>query len=362
MQSHHQPQQPQHLTSPHITSQLIMTSSLELTPLTMGPGRLFLNSQFCATVRTPPKDLSLSGKTAIVSGANIGLGFTAARQLLDHNLSRLIIAVRSAERGEAAAKTLRESHPDATVEVWSLDMLSYKSIQDFANRCSTLPRIDYVILNAGMVQEDFRLSPAGHEQVFQVNYLSTALLAILLLPVLKSKKASDQPSRLTIVNSGTAFMAKFPEQDKTPMIPAFDDEKSFNATDRYSTSKLLGHFFIIKLAEHVRREDVVVNLVDPGLCKGSGLHRHVGSLIKTIAEVGKSLTGRTLEVGASTYLDAAVVRGEETHGSYLMDWKIFPFANIIYTPQGKTAREQLWEETLQELDFAGVRSILRSMQ
>ncbi|OHE94944.1 short-chain dehydrogenase [Colletotrichum orchidophilum] len=339
-----------------------MASSLELPPLSMGPGRLFLTSQFCATARTPPKDLSLSGKTAIVSGANIGLGLTCARQLLDHDLSHLIMAVRSSERGEAAAKTLRGSHPDATIEVWSLDMLSYKSIQDFVNRCSTLPRIDFVILNAGMVQEEFKLSPAGHEQIFQVNYLSTVLLAILLLPVLKSKKTSGQTSRLTIVNSGTAFMAKFPEQDKRPLIAAFDDEKAFDATDRYSTSKLLGQLFIIKLAEHVQRQDVVVNLVDPGFCKGSGLHRHIGGGIKAVMEVGKTLTGRSLELGASTYFDAAVVRGEETHGSYLMDWKIFPFANFVYTPRGKTTREQLWEETLQELDFAGVRSILRSMQ
>lgn len=301
-----------------------MTSSIELPPLTSGPGKLFISSQFCATVRMPPKDLSLSGQTAIVSGANIGLGLTCARMLLDHKLSRLIIAVRSEERGEAAAAALRAKYPAATVEVWPLDMLSYKSIQDFVNRCSALPRIDFVILNAGVVLEHFRLSAAGHEKIFQVNYLSTALLVILLLPVLKATRPSGKPGRLTIVNSGTALTAKFPEHDKVPLIPAFNDEKTFDPADRYATSKLLGHLFIIKLVEYVKKEDVVVNLVDPGFCKGSGLHRHLSGGYRAVFAAAKAMTGRSLEQGASTYLDAAVVRGEETHGSYLMDWSIFP--------------------------------------
>ncbi|KZL84756.1 short-chain dehydrogenase [Colletotrichum incanum] len=339
-----------------------MTSSIDLPPLTMGAGKLFVASQFCSTVRVPPNELSLAGQTAIVSGANVGLGLTCAGQLLDHELSRLIIAVRSVEKGEAAAKSLREKHPAATIEVWALDMLLYKSIQEFADRCSTLPRVDVVILNAGMARPDFHLSPEGHEEMFQVNYLSTVLLAIVLLPILKSKKAAGKASRLTIVNSGATFGARFPEHDKVPLIPALDNGKNFDPTDRYQTSKLLGQLVITKLVEHVRKEDVVVNLVDPGLCKGSGLHRHLNVGFRAMFGAVKAITGRSLEEGASTYLDAAVVRGDETHGSYLMDWKIHPFASFVYTPVGKACGKRLWDETLQELEFAGVRAILRSMQ
>ncbi|GKT49708.1 short-chain dehydrogenase cctT [Colletotrichum spaethianum] len=339
-----------------------MTSSIDLPPPTMGAGKLFLASQFCATPRTPPKELSLAGQTAIVSGANVGLGLTCAGQLLNHDLSRLIIAVRSVEKGEAAAKTLREKHPAATIEVWTLDMSSYKSVQAFADRCSTLSRIDVVILNAGLSRQEFHLSPEGHEEMFQVNYLSTVLLTILLLPILKSKKVDGKAGRLTIVNSGSTFGARFPEHDKVPLMPALDDEKNFDLTDRYQTSKLLGQLVITKLVEHVHKEDVVVNLVDPGLCKGSGLHRHLNIGLRVIFGAIKGVTGRSLEQGASTYLDAAVVRGDETHGSYLMDWKIYPFPSYVYTAEGKATGKRLWDETLQELDFAGVRSILRSMQ
>ncbi|KAK6222198.1 short-chain dehydrogenase [Colletotrichum tabaci] len=339
-----------------------MTSSIDLAPLTMGAGRLFVTSQFCATVRTPPKDLSLAGQTAIVTGANVGLGLTCAGQLLEHGLSRLIIAVRSMESGKAAAKALGEKHPAAAIEVWALDMMSYRSIQAFADRCSTLSQIDVAILNAGIVRESFNLSPEGHEEMVQVNYLSTVLLSILLLPLLKEKKTAGRPGRLTIVNSGATFSAKFPEHDKVPLIAALDDETNFDLTDRYQTSKLLGQLVIGDIVEYVRKEDVVVNLVDPGLCKGSGLHRHLGGGLRAVFGVAKAMTGRSLEEGASTYLDAAVVRGDETHGSFLMDWKIHPFATFVYTPEGKASGKRLWDETLQELEFAGVHSILRSMK
>ncbi|KZL74101.1 short-chain dehydrogenase/reductase family protein [Colletotrichum tofieldiae] len=262
-------------------------------------------------------------QTAIVSGVNVGLGLTCAGQMLDHELSRLIIAIRSVEKGEAAAKSLREKDLGATIEVWALDMLSYKSVQAFADRCSTLSRVDVVILNAGMSRQDFHISPEGHEEMVQ--------------------KAAEKANRLTIVNLGATFGARFPEHDKK--------------------SKLLGQLVITKLAEHVPKEDAVINLVDAGLCKGSGLHQHLNVGLRAIFGGVKAITGRSLEEEASTCLDAAVVRGDETHGSYLMDWKIYPnFASFVYTPEGKACGKRLWDETLQELGFAGVRSILRSIQ
>ncbi|KAK1954526.1 short chain dehydrogenase [Colletotrichum sublineola] len=341
-----------------------MTSSIDLPPLTGGAAKIFFASQLCSKskARMPPKDLSLAGQTIIISGANAGLGFTCAGQLLDHRLSRLIIAVRSVEKGEAAAETLRKKYPGAIIEVWALDMVSYKSIQSFADRCSTLSRIDAVILNAGVSKQDFSLSPHGHEEMVQVNYLSTTLLSVLLLPVLKAKKVSGKASKLTIVSSGSTFGAKFLEHDKVPLLAALNDKNNFDAVDRYQTSKLLGQLTITKLASYIPKEDVVVNLVDPGLTKGSSLHQNLNLAYQAVMGTVKAVTGRTLEEGASTYLDAAVVRGDETHGSYLMDWKIHPFPAFVYTPEGKASANRLWHETLQELDFAGVRLILHSMQ
>ncbi|KAF9878163.1 hypothetical protein CkaCkLH20_04201 [Colletotrichum karsti] len=337
-----------------------MTSSINLPPLNAGALGLTMKA-CCAKAQMPPKDLSFAGQTAIITGSNIGIGLTAARMLLEKNLSHLIMSVRSANKGEAAASELRKKFPFAKIEVWSLDMLSYDSIQKFAARCSALPRIDFVILNAGVAKETFDLAPTGHEESIQVNYLSTALLAILLLPVLRAKKIDGKARTLSIVNSGTAMMTKFKEHGNVPLLPSFDDGKTFDLLDRYAVSKVLGHLFMVKLAESVRKEDVIVNLVDPGLTKGTNLHGGLSAPIRAIMGVAKTMTGRPIEQGASTYIQA-VTRGEETHGSFLMDWTITPFASIIYTPEGKAATERLWTETLDDLEFAGVHSILSSMQ
>ncbi|GJC81635.1 short chain dehydrogenase yanD [Colletotrichum liriopes] len=269
-----------------------MTSSVDLPPLIMGAEKPFVGSQFRSMVRMPPSEISLAGPTAIVSGANVGLGLTCSGQMLDHELSRLIIAIRSVEKGETASKSLREKVTGATIEVWALDMLSYKSVQAFADRCSTLSRVDVVILNTGMSRQDFHISPEGYEEMVQV-----------------------PGARQGAVDTGIGR------------------RENSDLTDRYQKSKLLGQLVITKLAEHVRKEDAVINLVDPGLCKGSGLHQHLNVGLRAIFGGVKAITGRSLEEGASTCLDAAVARGNRTHGSYLMDWKMYPvsrnFASFV---------------------------------
>ena len=152
------------------------------------------------------------------------------------------MAVRSTEKGEDAAAKLRKQYPNAVISVWQLDMASYDSIRAFVARAEKeLPRIDIAILNAGLGFGDFKIVPAtGHEETVQVNYLSTMLLAILLLPILKSKAPAGSPGRLTISTAMLSITAKFPNKNEVPLLPSFDYEKYFDATDIYSTSKLLG--------------------------------------------------------------------------------------------------------------------------
>jgi NAD(P)-dependent dehydrogenase (short-subunit alcohol dehydrogenase family) len=91
-------------------------------------------------------------------------------------------------------------------------MESYDSIQAFARRADAeLSSLDIAILNAGMQAADFNIIPStGHEKLIQVNYLSTMLLGILLLPLLKANSPLG-PGRLTIINSGTARGATISE-------------------------------------------------------------------------------------------------------------------------------------------------------
>ncbi|KAL1860408.1 hypothetical protein VTK73DRAFT_7354 [Phialemonium thermophilum] len=345
---------------------VIQTSkSLELKPVRDSVPMIFFKSQFLSWPKWAPKDTDLSGQTAILTGGTTGIGHECARQLLSLKLSHLILGVRSPERGEAVAVAFRKSYPDATIEVWSLEMESYDSVQAFARRVDeTLKRLDIAILNAGLVAREFRKVPStGHESTIQVNYLSTMLLAVLLLPTLKSKHAPGRPGRLTIVNSGTSLYAKFPNHKERPLLKSFDDTSilPWDMEERYWSSKLIGQLFLIKLFPYVDPDDVIVNMVDPGLVRGTGLHRDFDGLLGRILTFVKALSGRSLAAGASTYIDAAVLRGKESHGCSFQDWKIFPFAAFAYTPEGRETTEVLWEETLDEFKFANAREILESL-
>ncbi|KAF2084032.1 NAD(P)-binding protein [Saccharata proteae CBS 121410] len=340
------------------------STSLSLGPPTETPGSLFLRSQFLSPVQWPPSTTSLCGKSAIITGSSSGLGLEASRQMLSLGLSTLVMAVRSVEKGEGIASTFRTEYPDAKIMVWSLEMESYVSIQAFVKKVETeLLSLDIAILNAATQTADFTTTKTtGHEMLLQVNYLSTALLGILLLPTLK-KKCSTAPGRLTIVNSGTSRGASISEPPGKPLLASFDDKtKPWDPVERYAVSKLLGHLFIVELVRHVRAEDVVVNLVDPGLVKGTDLQRGAPMLLGAFFTCMKAVMGRPVPVGASTYVDAAVLKGKESHGSLVADWKVSPFAAFVYTPEGEAVRKQLWEETLKEFEFGDVKGILEGLK
>lgn len=283
-----------------------------------------LESEFHSKPNHLPAGTDLSGKVAIITGASSGLGFESSRQLLSFGLSHLVLTARSLQRGETAAAKLRKENAKATVEVWTLEMQSYDSIRSFIRRVdSQLPRLDIVILNAGVSKLSFQaVQKTGYEEMFQVNYLSTVLLSICLLPILKSRSPSGTPGRLTIVTSGLSLVAKFPNSERSPLLPSFKDEKIFSGSEAYSTSKVLPHMFLYKLIDFVSANDVIVNLVDPGLCKGTQLNREVPMILTPIVLAIKSVIARSLEHGASTYLDASIAKGKESHGCFLTNWEI----------------------------------------
>jgi NAD(P)-dependent dehydrogenase (short-subunit alcohol dehydrogenase family) len=293
-------------------------------------GKIFWKNQFQVKIQLPTerKFSSLKGKVAIITGANCGLGFESASQLLALGLSHLVVAVRSMEKGKAAALKLSQVNSAATIDVWALDMESYDSIQAFVRKCNTeLSRIDYTILNAGIGPIIFRACcSTGHESAIQVNYLSTVLLAILLLPILRAKSTRDNPARMTVVNSISAHTAKFPNRDQRPLLPSFDDLKitPWDPKERYGVSKLLAQLFLVKLTEHINSDDVVINMVDPGATKGTGLAREASGVMLIAVKLLQGIAGRSVERGAATYVDALLGHGKESHGCFLMNCEVSP--------------------------------------
>ncbi|KAF7596246.1 hypothetical protein BBP40_002779 [Aspergillus hancockii] len=273
-----------------------------------------------------PTSINLSGKTAIVTGSNVGLGLESARHLLSLQLSHLILAVRSQSKGDAAASELQREHPNANVEVWLLDMESYKSILDFVQRCKNLPRIHIAILNAGLAVGQFRrVSETQHETTLQVNYLSTAFLALHLLPCLKPRGENSEPGRLTLVGSDTSYHApgELPNLHSSPLIESIDTPETWaGGFDQYKFTKLFQVIFVAKLADQISAEDVVVNIAMPGLCKRTAFVRKPDG--KWYMRLLLSLFGKEPERGANVIVDATVVQGIESHGSLLSEGVIEP--------------------------------------
>jgi len=150
----------------------------------------------------PVPTASFAGQTIIVTGSNTGLGLEAVRHFLRLDAARVILAVRSIQKGEDAKNTI-EIPPNnkAVIEVWQVDMSDYDSIKAFANKCNSLDRLDVVIENAGVLRNTYEAAE-GTEITIAVNVIGIFLLALNLFPILRNSGAkTGQTSRLVITSS-----------------------------------------------------------------------------------------------------------------------------------------------------------------
>ncbi|OJJ34573.1 hypothetical protein ASPWEDRAFT_29702 [Aspergillus wentii DTO 134E9] len=294
----------------------------------------------------------LEGKTAIVTGANSGLGFEASRQLLQRGLSRLVVAVRSQEKGDVAAKKLMEEFPGAEIDLSLLDLWDYDSIKAFVKRCRGLERIDYAILNAGLQRRQFEWNDkTAHEVVLQTNFLSTALLATMLASVMKEKKirrGMATPPVLTVVGSDTMYFSKLKAMG--PVFPLMDDQAQFQGFQQYMDAKLLLMMFTVRLADQYDPNDITLNVCSPGLTYGTNLGQDARRSSPGAALIVRPFVralGRPLDRGASVYIHA-LMHGQESHGCFISEWTVKPYAAVMYTEDGCGMMDRLWHEAMEE--------------
>lgn len=307
----------------------------------------FLYSQLFVKPAYPKK--SFSGQTVIVTGSNTGLGKEAARHFARLGASKLILAVRNTKAGEAAKKDIESTTKcgASVIEVWPLDLSSYDSVKAFADRASKLPRIDVLCENAGIATDKFSLAE-GHERTITVNVISTFLLALLMLPKLKStaKEYKTEP-RLTIVSSEVHGWTKFPEWKAPNTFEALDDESNPKImAERYPTSKLLEVLAIRQIAPKLAGSGVILNMLNPGLC-----HSELSRDGPLFLEILKFFLARSTEVGSRT-LVAAGEAGPESHGKYMHDAKVDDGAlsAFVKSEDGKKASEKVWSELSEILE------------
>ncbi|KAJ5228072.1 hypothetical protein N7489_008780 [Penicillium chrysogenum] len=128
-----------------------------------------MGTKFDLTVKpVTVQGASLAGKTALVTRFNTGVGRETSRQLLDLGLSKLILAVRSEERGQTAKKKLSagQNLSNVSIEVWELDRSDYDSVVAFAERTKSLSRLNIVVLNIGIANATRVFNPkTGHDEM-----------------------------------------------------------------------------------------------------------------------------------------------------------------------------------------------------
>ncbi|MDH3295632.1 MAG: SDR family NAD(P)-dependent oxidoreductase [Acidimicrobiia bacterium] len=178
-----------------------------------------------------------SGRTAVITGANSGLGLATARELARKGAT-VVMAVRSLDRGSQAADDIRAGIPAADLRLQQLDLASLESIRQAATEVAdATPRIDLLINNAGVMYTPRQRTADGFEMQFGTNHLGhfawTGLLLDRLIPA--------EGSRVVTVSSvGHRIMSRID----------FDDlqaEEGYNRVSAYGRSKLANLLFTYEL-------------------------------------------------------------------------------------------------------------------
>ena len=188
----------------------------------------------------PAAVADLTGRTAVVTGANSGLGKEVARALADLG-ARVVLTARSAEKGEAAVAELREDVPARTIELLRLDLADLATVQAAAAELhDRLDRLDVLVNNAGVMAPPFRTTVDGFELQLGTNHLGHFAFTAQLLDLLRAAPAP----RVTTVSSGVA-------QGGHIDFDNLDASRGYQRWRAYGQSKLANLLFTLELQRRV---------------------------------------------------------------------------------------------------------------
>ncbi|WP_017536748.1 oxidoreductase [Nocardiopsis halophila] len=222
-----------------------------------------------ATPWRPEDAPRLDGRVAVVTGANSGIGFQAAR-LLAHLGAHTVLACRSAERGERALERLRAQTPGAKAELALLDLADLASVRAFAED-PPAERIDILVNNAGVMALPYRTTADGFEMQFGTNHLGHFALTGLLLPRLLAAQAP----RVVTVSSELHRIG-------TTRFTVDGGPDRYRRWDAYAGSKLANLLFSGELHRRAEREGGAL----------LSAAAHPGMAGTDLAAAGPSLDGR----------------------------------------------------------------------
>ncbi|XP_068437614.1 retinol dehydrogenase 11 [Clinocottus analis] len=279
-------------------------------------------------------DVRLEGKTAIITGANVGIGKETAKDLAGRGV-RVILACRDMAKGEQAARDIMREVKGAKVVARQLDLADTKSICQFAeNFYNDEKALHYLINNAGVAMCPYSTTVDGYEMQFGVNHLGHFFLTFLLLDLLKH----SAPSRVINLSSLAHTMGKI----------QFDDlsgEKDYHPVRAYAQSKLANILFTRELSKRIEAQGVMAYSVDPGMVN-TEITRHLGNPIVTISKTMSFLFKTPAEGAYTTIYCAVTPENEMVTGGYYKDCA---FAETSRAGQDDGTALKLWAVSCQLL-------------
>jgi NAD(P)-dependent dehydrogenase (short-subunit alcohol dehydrogenase family) len=296
----------------------------------------------------------LSGRTAVVTGANSGLGLWTSLALAQHG-AHVVMACRDPRRGDEALGQVRVQAPGSSAELRALDLADLSSVRAFAaDLLADRPRIDILVNNAGVMAPPRRLTTAdGFELQIGTNHLGHFALTGELLPGLVAG-----PSRVVTVSSMAHRTGRIDLDD-------LSSERSYRPWAAYGQSKLANLLFTMELQRRsdAAGADLTSVAAHPGYSATSLVRNGVGSsraglggLLSVVMDAATKVLGQPAEAGAWPSLYAATmpdVRGTEYFGPHAFGgWRGYPVRTTAipsaYDPDLATA---LWQRSA---DLTGV--------
>jgi NAD(P)-dependent dehydrogenase (short-subunit alcohol dehydrogenase family) len=273
-----------------------------------------------------------TGRTAIVTGANSGLGAAIARELARAG-ARVILAVRNAEKGELAIETIRERVPEATLELRPLDLSDLSSVRAFAEQHQG--PVDLLINNAGIMAPPRRETKDGFESQFGTNHLGHFALTGLLLPHL-------------LESGGARVVAQSSGAHRIPGAINFDDlqfEHRYINWRAYGQSKLANLMFCFELQRRAAAAgtSLLSMAAHPGYARTNLQFASPPWYEQLIMRVTNPVIGQSADMGALPALYAATVPdlpgGTFVGPGGFMEQRGHP---KVVTAAGKAYDEQSW--------------------
>ena len=243
-----------------------------------------------------------TGRVAIVTGANSGIGYETARALAAKG-ARVVVACRDASKGRSAEARIRAAHPNCDARFEALDLGSLTSVRAFAARfLAAESRLDLLINNAGVMVPPLGRTADGFELQFGTNHLGHFALGGLLLERIRATAGAR-------VVSVSSLMHRIGRIDFSNL----NAERSYNATLAYGQSKLANLLFVRELQQRFAKAGVqaIAAAAHPGSTR-TGLQQHstlMGAAVAVFAQ--QPPDGALPTLRAAT---AADVRGGDYYG------------------------------------------------